>query len=176
MIEVTAVRTEQEGYAAAPVLRRSAYVLAVAGIDTYFHEQAARLLTEAALTGPASANRIANYLQSVKASDLKGTRGHGLVRLRLSYKTLVGPHAIDAMLIACGHDPGVVWTEVAIQSSTRQDRLKLQLQLFYDRRNEIAHEGDWDSVQLDFRVMEQVHLTDCVRFLTAIAESMDKVL
>lgn len=176
LVEAAAVRAEQEGFDSAPVLRRSGYVLAVAGIDTYFHEQAARLLTAEAAVGAISAGRVANYLQSVKASDVAGRFGASFVRLRLSYKTLVGPRAVDAMLLACGRDPEAVWRDVAFRSRTRPDRLKLQLQLFYDRRNEIAHEGDWDSVQLDFRVMEQVHLADCVRFITSVAEDMDVVL
>ena len=75
-----------------------------------------------------------------------------------------------------GLDPAAVWRECAFALGTRPDRLRLQLDLFYDRRNQIAHEGDWDIVQLDFRQMDKVHLFDCVRYAAQLAEAMDAVL
>lgn len=176
-VEASAKRAEKSGYGtAAPVLRRAGYVLAVAAIDTFFHEQAVRLLLQAAQATPGGASRVANYCQSVSATDVSGALAESHIRLRLSYRTLVGPRAIESMLVATGRDAAAVWHSVAFAVGSRPDRVQLQLQLFYDRRNQVAHEGDWDFVQLDFRPMDQTHLADCVRFATELAEAMDAAL
>lgn len=176
-IEAAATRAEADGFAAtAPILRRSGFVLAVASIDTYFHEQAARLLTAAAARSPAEAIVVANYAQSVSASDVSGPAGENHIRFRLSYRTLVVPRSIDTAMTAAGIDMKTVWRDTAFALGTRPDRLRLQLELFYDRRNQIAHEGDWDSVQLDFRNMEKAHLTDCTEYASKLTHAMDPLL
>lgn len=176
-VEAAAARAEVGGFAAtAPILRRSGFVLAVASIDTYFHEQAARLLTAAALRSPAEASTVANYAQSVSAVDVSGPAGESHIRLRLSYKTLVAPRSIDTAMTAAGINMAIVWRDTAFALGTRPDRLQLQLELFYDRRNQIAHEGDWDSVQFGFRNMEKVHLADCIQYASAVTRAMDPLL
>lgn len=176
-IEAAAARAEVDGFAiTAPILRRSGYVLAVASIDTYFHEQAARLLTAAALKSAAQAAVVANYLRNVSAAAVSGASGESYVRMQLSYKTLVSPRSIDAAMTAAGVDMSDVWRDTAFALHTRPERLKLQLELFYDRRNQIAHEGDWDSVQLDFRSMEKAHLADCTRYVGTVASAIDPLL
>ena len=176
-IEAAAARAETDGFAAtAPVLRRSGFVLAVASIDTYFHEQATRLLTAAALRSATEATVVANYAQNVSGSDVSGTAGESHIRMRLSYKTLVSPKSIDAAMTAAGIDPSIVWRDTAFALGTRPDRLRLQLDLLYDRRNQIAHEGDWDLVQLDFRNMEKAHLDDCTRYASMLTGAMDPLL
>jgi hypothetical protein len=176
-IEAAAARAATDGFAAtAPVLRRSGFVLAVASIDTYFHEQATRLLTAAALRSAAEATVVANYAQNVSGSDVSGTAGESHIRMRLSYKTLVSPKSIDAAMTAAGIDPSIVWRDTAFALGTRPDRLRLQLDLLYDRRNQIAHEGDWDLVQLDFRNMEKAHLDDCTRYASTLTGAMDPLL
>jgi hypothetical protein len=176
-VEDAAARAEVDGYpATAPILRRSGYVLAVASIDVYFHEQAARLLTTAAQRSTAEAANVANYAQSVSAVDVSGAAGESHIRMRLSYKTLVSPKGIDSALSAAGIDPSIVWRDTSFAMNTRPDRLRLQLDLLYDRRNQIAHEGDWDLVQLDFRSMEKAHLADCTRYASELIHSMDPLL
>jgi hypothetical protein len=176
-VEAAAVRAETGGFAAtAPILRRSGFVLAVASIDTYFHEQAARLLTGAALRSATAAACVANYVQSVSAGDVSGVAGESHIRMRLSYKTLVSPKNIDAAMSAADIDMSIVWRDTAFALGTRPDRLRLQLDLMYDRRNQIAHEGDWDLVQLDFRSMEKAHLADCTRYVSTLTHSMDSLL
>ncbi len=168
------MRAETQGFpAAAPILRRAAYVLAVAAVDTYFHEQAVVLLLSAAQSDATSAARVANYLQNVPAVTVASQSAESHIRLRLSYKTLVGPKSITTMLIASGRDESAIWHNSSFAMGNRPDRVQMQLQLFYDRRNQIAHEGDWDFVQLDFRAMQAVHLADCVKFGTSLAEAMD---
>jgi hypothetical protein len=175
-IETVASRAESEGYGdVAPILRRSAFVLAVAGIDTYFHEQAARLLTGSAKASPADAARVATYVGRISAADASGPHGESHIRLALSYKTLVAPKGIESVITAWGGDPAIAWRDAAFALGTRPDRLQLQLNVIYDRRNQIAHEGDWDVVQLAFRPMEKAHLSDCVRHLTEIVTNMDPI-
>lgn len=158
------------------IMRRSAFVLAVASIDTYFHEQAAALLYRAARRSVAEAGVVANYCRSVSASDVSGSAGASFIRMRLSYRTLVSPRNISAALAAGGVDEIAIWQHTAFALSTRPDRLHLQLDLLYDRRNQIAHEGDWDAVQFGFRPMERAHLIDCTQFLKNLAHAMDSHL
>lgn len=177
VVEDAALRAETDGFSStAPILRRSGYVLAVASIDVYFHEQAARLLTAAALRSTTEAAAVANYARYVSAADVSSTSGEGHIRMRLSYKTLVAPKSIDSALNAAGIDADVVWRDTAFALHTRPDRLRLQLELLYDKRNQIAHEGDWDLVQLDFRTMEKAHLADCIRYAIDLVHSMDPML
>src|SRR5260370_42243101 len=80
-IEAAAARAETDGFAGtAPVLRRSGFVLAGASIDTYFHEQATRLLTAAALRSAAEATVVANYAQNVSGSHVSGMGRDSQVR------------------------------------------------------------------------------------------------
>lgn len=176
-VEASAVRAEGEGLSSvAPILRRAGYVLAVAALDTFFHEHAVVVLVASGHVELSDAARVASYLKNVSAATVNGPSAESHVRLQLSYKTLVGPKAITAMMDAAGLDSGTVWHDVSFAMGSRPDRVQMQLQILYDRRNQIAHEGDWDFVQLDFRVMEQVHLADCVRFLVSLAEAMDAAL
>lgn len=176
-VEASAVRAEGQGFSSvAPILRRAGYVLAVAALDTFFHEHAVVVLVASGRVDLSDAARVANYLRNVSAALVNGPSAESHVRLQLSYKTLVGPKTITAMMDAAGLDSGSVWHDVSFAMGSRPDRVQMQLQLLYDRRNQIAHEGDWDFVQLDFRVMEQVHLADCARFLVSLAEAMDAAL
>ncbi|MBV9096523.1 MAG: hypothetical protein JO079_00570 [Frankiaceae bacterium] len=177
VVEDAAARAEIGGFPlAAPVLRRAGYVLAVAALDTYFHERAIPLLAAAARNNAVQAGAVANYCQSVNAQDVTGLSAESHIRLRLSYKTLVAPKAIDSMLAAAALNPLTVWRDVAFAMGSRPDRVQGQLQLVYDRRNQVAHEGDWDFIQLDFRAMDRTHLQDCVGFVGDLAEKIDAVL
>lgn len=174
-VERAATRAIADGHSNdAPILRRSGFVLAVASIDTFFHEHASNCLTAAAVRSPTQAAAVANYCRNVSAADVAGQSGESYIRMQLSYKTLVAPRSIDAALSAAGRDYEAVWRETAFALGTRPERLKIQLDLFYDRRNQIAHEGDWDPVQLEFRSMEQAHLADCTRYLRGLARTIDQ--
>lgn len=176
-IESAAIRSVADGHPnVAPILRRSGLVLAVASIDTFFHEHAASCLYAAALRSPVEAAAVANYCKNVSAANVAGLSGEGYIRMQLSYKTLVASRGIDMALTAAGVDCEAIWRDTAFALNTRPDRLRIQLDLFYDRRNQIAHEGDWDLVQLEFRNMEQAHLADCVRYLRALARTIDQQL
>lgn len=176
-IEQAASRAEADGFShAAPILRRSAYVLAVAALDSYFHERGAEILRNYALRGTPEASTVANYVQSASATDVGGPQGESYIRLRLSFKTLVAPAAIDKLLDTCGIDAENAWLQAAFALSTRPDRLRRLQELVYDRRNLIAHEADWDMVLLDFRAMEQAHLQDCRDHVEQIATAMDNLI
>ncbi|WP_144083368.1 hypothetical protein [Microbacterium sp. TS-1] len=160
----------------APILRRSAYVLAVAALDTYFHERSAEKLRAAALRGSPDDARVASYLGSVTAAEVGGPVGESFIRMRLTFKTLVAPRRIDEAVLAWGDDPGDVWRDFCFAVGSRPDRERRQLELLYDRRNQIAHEGDWDPVQLQFRRVHSSHLEDCIERVTSVAEGFDRLL
>lgn len=175
-IRDVAARAGESGHLdVVPSLLRSAYVLTVAAFDTYMHEQGVRILAECASKERAEAIRVAEYL-SRKVEQVEGASGESHVRLALTYKTLVAPESIGKLLTAAGVDDTDLWLRAAFAIGTRPDRLRLQLQLIYDRRNQIAHEGDWDFVQLDFRAMELAHLTDCIDHVKGLVRAIDEEL
>lgn len=175
-IEAVAARVETEDREVAAILRRSGFLLAVAALDAYFHERGIALLHWAALQSHANAVNVANYLRSVSASDVSGSTGDAHIRLRLSFKTLVSPGSIDTLLTTATLNADQLWLGVALEKSSRPDRMKLLLNLLYDRRNQIAHEADWDPALLNLRPMEQVHLSECVAHVRAVVEGMDHQL
>jgi hypothetical protein len=177
MIRQAAARDLAAGHLdAAPPILRSCIVLTVAALDTYMHEQGVRLLGLRAHVGPAEATSVAGYLGGVNAADITGPSAQGRIRLRLSYKTLVAPDKIDALFTAVGERPDDIWLEAALALGTRPDRLRLQTQLQYDRRNQIAHEGDWDSVNLDFHPLADAHVNDCISWVSKLVHQFDALL
>lgn len=175
-IEQVASSVEEDNPIASPVLRRSAYVLAVAALDTFFHEHGAVRLAQSAKQGTPHDVRVANYLGSASPADVAGAYGPSHVRLHLGFKTLVAPSKIDGLVAAWGGDPSALWLNYCFAVGSRPDRERRRLELLYDRRNQIAHEGDWDVVQLQFRHMAKAHLADCVDFVTSIAEEFDQLM
>ena len=183
MEQVSAVRAAAGREAAGghhgtgPVLLRSAVVLSVAAFDTYVHERGVELLKDRAASGATEASDVARFLGGgTTAADITGGSAELFIRYRLSYRTLVSPLKVDEVIAASGRDAERVWLEVALALGSRPDRLRALVQLQYDRRNQIAHEGDWDSVALDFRPLEEVHLDDCVRCLEGLAQHLDALL
>jgi hypothetical protein len=176
-IEAVATRMEVDPQdTSAPILRRSAYVLAVAALDFYFHECGVELLAVHAKLGAVQATDVANYVKSVSAVNVSGPQGESYLRLRLSFKTLASPSAIDSLLTAVGQDPNAMWLSVAFAMNNRPDRIRRLSELVYDRRNQIAHEADWDLAQLDFRPMGRANLSDCVDHIRALIEAFDSIL
>ena len=175
-VQAVARSATQEGDPTAEILRRSAYVLAVAAIDSYFHELSIDRMSTVAKRSRSDSTRVSNYLGHVSASDLEGPNGEAYIRYRIGFKTLVAPDKVDKAIAAWGGDPDGLWKTFALRLGSRPDRERRQLELIYDRRNQIAHEGDWDSIQLDFRPMAEIHLEDCVSNLRSLAKGFDAVV
>ncbi|ALG30421.1 hypothetical protein AOZ07_16495 [Glutamicibacter halophytocola] len=175
-LEAAASSAEVEGPPGiAPILRRSAFLLTVAALDSYFHERAISLLGECAKKGGEDAQRVASYVGK-SVSEVSSDLGSSYIRLQLSFKTLVAPKNIDKFLMALGHSAEDAWLAVAFNLSSRPDRLRRYLEIVYDRRNQIAHEADWDVARFDFRPMERAHLEDCLLAVTNLVEKFDQYL
>jgi hypothetical protein len=162
--------------AVAASMWRACIVLTIAALDTYMHERGVELLCAYAQSGHANAATVSNYLQSMSAAEATGPNAPGLVRLRLSYKTLVAPPSVDALLKAAGYDDTAVWLSTAISAGSRPDRLRALTQVQYDRRNQIAHEGDWDHAAFDVRRVSDDHVADCVDHVRMLVTNMDSQL
>jgi hypothetical protein len=176
-IRDAAAREAAAGFAqSAPVLLRSGLVLTVAAFDTYVHEQGVKLLKQRARVGATEAQAVVQYLGRLSLSDLTGPNAEGYIRYRLSYRTLVAPDKVSELFAAAGLNADDLWLGAAIALGSRPDRLKLHTQLQYERRNQIAHEGDWDFVALAFRPLEDAHLDDCVRCLCGLVHAWDQLL
>jgi hypothetical protein len=160
----------------AAVMLRACIVMTVAALDAYMHERGVEMLVAHARTGAAEARAVAGFLGRLRATDVSGTSAAGLIRYRLSYQTLTGPNKIDKLLESAGHDCEDVWLKVAMAAGTRPDRMRRQTELQTDRRNQIAHEADWDPVALDFRHIDDAHVADCLAHVRAVAANMDAAL
>jgi hypothetical protein len=175
--ELKSVATREEAAGrtfAADAIRRAALALSVASLDSYVHERGVELLTARALTGPAEATAVAEYLgHGLTAADVTGTSAEGLVRYGLSYKTLVAPGRLDELFNACGLDPAAVWLRIAVGLGSRPDRVRRQTELLYDRRNQIAHESDWDPIAFDFRTITEQHVSDCMVHVDQLVSRME---
>lgn len=176
-LEAAASREEDQGHtSSAPIIRRSGFLLAVAAFDSYFHERGIQLLATHAKIGPQEASLVANYVTRVSAAEVASADGENHVRLRMSFHTLVAPKALDKLLTAVGRDVDATWLSVCFALKTRPDRQRRLLELLYDRRNQIAHEADWDVGRLDFRPMERAHLHDCITVVADTVEQFDLYL
>lgn len=157
-------------------MRRACIVLTIASLDTYVHERAGPLLKTRAAVGPTEAAGVANYLQDVSAAEVTGETSEAVIRWRLSYKTLAAPYALDKLLTVLGLEADTVWRDTALAAGSRPERLKSLTQVQYDRRNQIAHEGDWDHVAFDFRRVSDDHVADCLEHVRMLVTHLDAVL
>ena len=55
-------------------------------------------------------------------------------------------------------------------------RLRTLAQLQFDRRNQIAHEGDWDAIAVDFRACLDAHVNDCIGNLDGIVSQLEALI
>jgi hypothetical protein len=175
-IQRVAERETAAGHGSEAALYRSCIVLMVAAFDTYMHEQGVRILRMFAGTGAAAAAQVISYLGAITPTHLSTPHAEGLIRLRLSYKTLVAPDKIDELLAAGDVDADDAWLRASIALGQRPDRLRRQVQLQYDRRNQIAHEGDWDPAALDIRPIQRTHVDDCAKCLGDLVQQFDVIL
>ncbi|HEU4976726.1 MAG TPA: hypothetical protein VFT50_16655 [Baekduia sp.] len=150
-------------------------MLVIASLDTYMHERGVELLDAHAQKGNPEAAATASYLGAT-AGRVVGPSAKATIRYKLSYKTLASPRSIDQLLTAVGLVATDVWEEMAIAAGSRPDRLRNQIGLHYDRRNQIAHEGDWDHVALDFRPLEDANVADCLAHVRALVNAFDSVV
>lgn len=160
----------------AALMRRACIVLTVAALDSYLHERGVELLVAEAGRGTREAGTIAAYLGSVSAGQITGPSAAGYIRYRLSYKTLAAPSRIDELLEAVGVDAGEVWLDISIKAGSRPDRFRRLTDLQYDRRNQIAHEADWDPVAREFRDVRDVHVDECLSHVQTLVTELDMVL
>jgi hypothetical protein len=156
---------------AAQSIYRACVVLAVSALDAYMHERAAEVFTTAVQT-PEAAHSIATYLSS-NINQLHPPGVASIVRYRLSFKTLVAPNAIDQVIQASGSDPKQVWQAIGMALGSRESRLRNMLDLQVDRRNQIAHEADWDPARLAFRRISAVDVRDCIDCIEKAVNGID---
>lgn len=156
------------------IYRRCGYLLTAAALDTYFHERGIKLLANYANSSEASAQAVAKYLRRKSVSDVWGEGAEAKVRLSLSYKTLVSSTAISELSENAGMDVPSFWLFVAEKNMTQPKRLQMQLDLAYERRNQIAHEGDWDAAKLEFRTVTANHLQECRDIVFSVASSFEE--
>lgn len=176
VLDATAREAEVRGNrAASEACLRSGIVLLVAAVDAYFHERGVEMLVARALVSQDAAKAVADFA-GLTVDDVTGPAAPGLLRLNLSYKTLQSPEKVDKLLEACGVNGAKVWLHATASSGSRPDRARLQLKLQIDRRNQIAHEGDWDPSAVDFRAIAFTHLEDCVGAIVPLIRSIDRHL
>lgn len=152
---------------------RACIVLSVSALDAYMHEKTAEAFLLGVQQGlPATNASIAGYLQ-IQPQLLTQPALPSSIRYWLSFKTLVTPSAIDKAIDASGSDSKAVWRAIGVARGSRESRLRNMLDLQVDRRNQIAHEADWDPAQLVFRRISSDHVRDCTECIAGVVHNLD---
>ncbi|MFG3077877.1 HEPN domain-containing protein [Streptomyces sp. NPDC048225] len=150
---------------------RACVLLAVSSLDAFVHEKSVEIYLNRIATSPPALPAIASYLR-VSTSELQSATAASLIRYKLSFKTLVSPDKIDEAIDASGSQSSTVWKDIGIATGARESRLRNALDLQVDRRNQIAHEGDWDPVDVALRHISVSHSQDCRRCIKAVVEGL----
>jgi hypothetical protein len=151
---------------------RACIVLTVSAFDAFMHEKASELFLTKSASSPQVALSVAAYLNT-SANRVIAPDAASVVRYHLSFKTLVATYAIDKVISTAGNDSAATWRDIGILRGHRESRLRNSLDLFVDRRNQIAHEGDWDPASLELRHISETHVYDCQEAISAVAEGID---
>ncbi|MGW1179754.1 HEPN domain-containing protein [Streptomyces drozdowiczii] len=171
-LESVAILQSEAGSAeSAESVFRACVLLAVASLDAFVHEKAVEIYLDRVATSSSNLSPIAAYL-GVSTSDLRSATAASLMRYKLSFKTLVSPDKIDQAIDASGSQSSTVWKGIGIATGARESRLRNALDLQVDRRNQIAHEGDWDPVDVALRHISVSHSQDCRRCIKAVVEGL----
>ncbi|MFC8031758.1 HEPN domain-containing protein [Streptomyces griseoincarnatus] len=171
-LEGVAILQSEAGSAeSAESIFRACVLLAVSSLDAFVHEKSVEIYLDRITTSPPALPSIANYLR-VSTSDLQSATAASLIRYKLSFKTLVSPDKIDEAIEASGSQASTVWKDIGIATGARESRLRNALDLQVDRRNQIAHEGDWDPVDVALRHISVSHSQDCRRCIKAVVEGL----
>ena len=153
-------------------VHRACIMLSLSALDAFMHEKAAQVYSAIVSSrGPDAA--LSGYL-GVQVLRLQKADYESIVRYHLSFKTMVLPAAIDKAIEASGVVAADVWREIGIARGSRESRLRNMLDLQVDRRNQIAHEGDWDPASLDFRGITEMHFTECLNCIKETVAGIDK--
>ncbi|QIB45228.1 HEPN domain-containing protein [Streptomyces aureoverticillatus] len=171
-LEGVAILQSEVGSAeSAESIFRACVLLAVSSLDAFVHEKSVEIYIDRIATSPAALPSISSYLR-VSTSDLQSATAASLMRYKLSFKTLVSPDKIDEAIDASGSQASTVWKDIGIATGARESRLRNALDLQVDRRNQIAHEGDWDPVDVALRHISVSHSQDCRRCIKAVVEGL----
>jgi hypothetical protein len=153
---------------------RACVMLAVSALDAFVHEKSVEIFLDRVADNAPSVESIATYLripaQSLQATPMVASQ----LRYRLSFKTLVSPDKIDEAINASGVAADDVWKQIGIETGARESRLRNALELQVDRRNQIAHEGDWDPVDVALRHISVSHARDCRKYISTAVQGLGK--
>ncbi|WP_414943776.1 HEPN domain-containing protein [Amycolatopsis sp. cmx-11-32] len=152
---------------------RACIVLSVAALDTYMHEKASEIFLTSATASTSIMQSVSSFL-NLTSARIAAPDAPSAVRYHLSFKTLATPNAIDRCMTAAGSAADEIWKKIAMDAGTRENRIRTSLELFVDRRNQIAHEGDWDPSLLDYRHISVTHALDCRRIVETVVQGVDK--
>jgi len=83
------------------------------------------------------------------------------------------PQSIEYALQLIGIDK--VWSKVSTHLNMKPDDIKNELSLIINRRNKIAHEADFDSVNRNKYTIDQSMTNNIIIFIENLCESIDKL-
>ncbi|WP_167145843.1 hypothetical protein [Actinomyces sp. ZJ308] len=153
---------------------RASYLFCVASVDSYFGELAYDASTRVVNYGEiGDLRRLADFL-GVKFDVLQDERGSERIDLKIRQEvdkmTLLKPDKIDRMILNIfGFDGSrqgdTVWHDIALLARSKYNSVRMQLDLIYERRNKIAHAGDWDMREFSFRPISEERVDESRRFV-----------
>ncbi|MFF2939465.1 HEPN domain-containing protein [Streptomyces niveus] len=168
---VASSQSEAGSIQSAESIFRACVLLAVSSLDAFIHEKSVAIYLDRLAKSSAAIPKIASYIK-VSPSDLQSPTAAGLIRYKLSFKTLVSPEKIDEAIEASGSQSSTVWKDIGIATGARESRLRNALTLQVDRRNQIAHEGDWDPADVALRHISASHSQDCRKCIKSVVDGL----
>lgn len=164
---------------------RAAIVLAISALDAFIRSfvvseiQALLATRRASLPGELAA-KIKSFLKddglldAARNDDLLERVGKAF-RKDFEKRSFQGVSQITESLKLLGHED--VFHEIAGNSGTNEDGLKIKLDEFTNRRHVIAHRGDYDLAQNPPRELPitKRHVEECIKIVTLIATEIHKL-
>lgn len=158
-------------------LLRAEYVLLVSAFDNYLHNIVRRIIREKFFSSKTLTENLSlsiNEIQSICTEEDRLTREQlldGALRRILKLSSFQGPKSVEFALKLI--DISKIWTVASQKFGMSAEKVKKQLSLLVDRRNQIAHESDVDYFAGEAREIDQKTVDTCRDFLETLIEVID---
>lgn len=162
------------------VLLRSQMVIIVSAFDTYIHSRVIDYIVKCYCTAGQNFE-ISIDIPLELAYEMQGLEGYALeekLRTALIQKlrkdSFQSPKSIEYALGMIGIKK--IWNRVGDELDSNGQNIKDQLSLIVKRRNQIAHESDWDSVNNSYLPISQDDVLGCLEFIRKLVKAIDTVI
>lgn len=162
---------------------RAQYVLLVSAFDFYVHDVVRSGMIET-LEGEREQSKAfekfsipLKYIQAIMRSDSLESKKAFVskaikeVTEKDSYQA---PQNVERALSLIAVSK--IWSTIANDLAMPANDIKRRLNLIVNRRNQIAHEADYDTLKAAKRSMSQEDMSDTLQFVTNVVEAIDRAV